>query len=84
MPLTGLAHDMGVRARHWDRQDRLLRREVAEGATVLPYVPASVGQMRDPFGHHGRSIWPAPCTAQYYHLKRITYATRLPAPGPTR
>lgn len=84
VPLTGLAHDMGVRARHWDRQDRLLRREVAEGATVLPYVPASVGQMRDPFGHHGRSIWPAPCTAQYYHLKRITYATRLPAPGPTR
>lgn len=83
VPLTGLAHDMDVRARHWDRQDRWLRKEVAEGATVLPYVPASVGQMRDPFGHHGRSIWPAPCTAQYYHLKRITYATR-PVPAPTR
>ncbi|MGW0668194.1 DUF6056 family protein [Streptomyces sp. NPDC002746] len=76
VPLTGLAHDMDVRVRHWDRQDRLLRKEVAEGATVLPYVPASVGQMRDPFGNHGRNIWPAPCTARYYHLKRITYATR--------
>ncbi|MCX4772444.1 MULTISPECIES: DUF6056 family protein [unclassified Streptomyces] len=83
VPLTGLATDMGVRARHWDRQDRLLREEAAKGAEVLPYVPASVGQMRDPFGNHGRSVWPAPCTAQYYHLKRITYATR-PAPGPTR
>ncbi|TWG03256.1 hypothetical protein FHX80_111676 [Streptomyces brevispora] len=83
VPLAGLAHDMDVRARHWDRQDRLLREEVAGGAEVLPYVPASVGQMRDPFGNHGRSVWPAACTAQYYHLKRITYATR-PAPGPTR
>lgn len=78
VPLAGLAHDMDVRARHWDRQDRLLREEVAKGAEVLPYVPASVGHMRDPFGNHGRSLWPAPCTAQYYHLKRITYATRLP------
>ncbi|MFF1921526.1 DUF6056 family protein [Streptomyces sp. NPDC058221] len=78
VPLTDLAHDMDVRARHWDRQDRLLREEAAEGARVLPYVPASVGQMRDPFGNHGRSYWPADCTARYYRLDRITYATRLP------
>ncbi|MFJ3528644.1 DUF6056 family protein [Streptomyces sp. NPDC090132] len=83
VPLTGLAHDMDVRARHWDRQDRWLRKEVAEGATVLPYAPASVGQMRDPFGDHGRSAWPAVCTARYYHLTRITYSTR-PVPAPTR
>ncbi|MFJ4911863.1 DUF6056 family protein [Streptomyces sp. NPDC088726] len=82
VPLTGLAHDMDVRARHWDRQDRWLRQEAAAGAEVLPYVPASVGQMRDPFGKHGRSTWPAPCTARYYHLKRITYSTR-PVPAPT-
>ncbi|WP_371773058.1 DUF6056 family protein [Streptomyces sp. NBC_01438] len=83
VPLTGLAHDMDVRARHWDRQDRWLRQEAARGAHVLPYAPASVGQMRDPFGDHGRSTWPAPCTARYYHLKRITYSTR-PVPAPTR
>ncbi|ROQ68809.1 hypothetical protein EDD93_3291 [Streptomyces sp. 840.1] len=83
VPLAGLAHDMDVRARHWDRQDRWLREKAAAGAEVLPYVPASVGQMRDPFGNHGRSVWPAPCTAQYYHLKRITYSTR-PLPGPAR
>uniref|UniRef100_A0AAU2VV15 DUF6056 family protein n=1 Tax=Streptomyces sp. NBC_00008 TaxID=2903610 RepID=A0AAU2VV15_9ACTN len=86
VPLTGLAHDMDVRARHWDRQDRWLRQEAAGGADVLPYAPASVGQMRDPFGNRGRSAWPAICTARYYHLKRITYSTRpVPgAPGPTR
>ncbi|MFD0025972.1 DUF6056 family protein [Streptomyces sp. NPDC058382] len=78
VPLTDLAHDMGVRARHWDRQDRLLREKAAGGARVLPYAPASVGQMRDPFGNHGRSYWPADCTARYYHLDRITYAPRLP------
>ncbi|MGC5399308.1 DUF6056 family protein [Streptomyces sp. DT20] len=83
VPLTGLAHDMDVRARHWDRQDRWLRQEAAEGAHVLPYAPASVGQMRDPFGDHGRSAWPAVCTARYYHLTRITYSTR-PVPAPTR
>ncbi|NED80506.1 hypothetical protein G3I76_10470 [Streptomyces sp. SID11233] len=83
VPLTGLAHDMDVRARHWDRQDRWLRQEAAGGAEVLPYAPATVGQMRDPFGNHGRSAWPAVCTARYYHLKRITYSTR-PVPAPTR
>ncbi|WNI31791.1 hypothetical protein [Streptomyces sp. ITFR-6] len=53
------------------------------GAEVLPYASASVGQMRDPFGNHGRSAWPAVCTARYYHLERITYSTR-PVPAPTR
>lgn len=77
VPLSGLEHDMSVRARHWDRQDRLLREEVRKGAHVLPYVPASVGQMRDPFGNHGRSLWPDVCVAQYYHLTRITYSTSL-------
>lgn len=79
-PLAGLAQDMEVRSRHWDRQDRWLRDEAAKGAQVLPYAPASVGQMRDPFGSHGRTLWPGTCTAQYYHLKRITYTPRLP-PG---
>ncbi|WP_406457542.1 DUF6056 family protein [Streptomyces sp. NBC_00876] len=78
VPLAGLEHDMAARATHWDRQDRLLREEVRQGADVLPYVPATVGRMRDPFGNHGRSYWPAGCVADYYHLKRITYATRLP------
>ncbi|MEW1686637.1 DUF6056 family protein [Streptomyces sp. NPDC091265] len=78
VPLAGLEHDMSLRARHWDRQDRLLREEVRKGAHVLPYVPASVGEMRDPFGDHGRSLWPDICVAEYYHLTRITYSTWLP------
>lgn len=75
VPLIGLEQDMSVRAAHWDRQDRRLREQVQQGADVLPYVPASVGHMRDPFGNHGRTLWPASCVADYYHLKRITYAT---------
>ncbi|MFI6859534.1 hypothetical protein ACIBKZ_06440 [Streptomyces sp. NPDC050421] len=66
---------MADRAAHWDRQDRLLREQVRQGAEVLPYVPASVGHMRDPFGNHGRTLWPGTCVADYYHLKRITQAT---------
>ncbi|MFI6949964.1 DUF6056 family protein [Streptomyces sp. NPDC050422] len=75
VPLIGLERDMADRAAHWDRQDRLLREQVRQGAEVLPYVPASVGHMRDPFGNHGRTLWPGTCVADYYHLKRITQAT---------
>ncbi|MEU9536991.1 MULTISPECIES: DUF6056 family protein [Streptomyces] len=75
IPLIGLERDMAARAVHWDRQDRVLREGARQGAEVLPYVPASVGHMRDPFGNHGHTVWPGTCVADYYHLKRITYAT---------
>ncbi|MEU2026168.1 DUF6056 family protein [Streptomyces sp. NPDC016469] len=75
IPLLGLERDMAARAAHWDKQDQVLREGAQQGAEVLPYVPASVGHMRDPFGNHGRKLWPATCVADFYHLKRITYAT---------
>ncbi|WP_335936688.1 DUF6056 family protein [Streptomyces sp. PTD5-9] len=77
-PLLALEERMDVRARLWDRQDRALRAGAARGAQVLPYTPVSVSGMGEPFGGNGTRPWPASCVARYYHLKKITYATRLP------
>ncbi|MFJ5193134.1 DUF6056 family protein [Streptomyces sp. NPDC088394] len=78
VPLFRLGTEMQVRAEHWDRQDRSLRDGAARGAQVLPYTPVSVGRMLEPFGGHGRRVWPAQCVAEYYHLEKVTYSTRLP------
>ncbi|MFH8471630.1 DUF6056 family protein [Streptomyces sp. NPDC018000] len=78
VPLIQLERKMDVRAQRWDRQDRSLRTQAARGAQVLPYTPVSVSGMVEPFGNHGKKLWPAQCVAQYYHLKKITYSTRLP------
>ncbi|MFF3122472.1 DUF6056 family protein [Streptomyces sp. NPDC057908] len=78
VPLLQLGQQMDVRAQRWDRQDRSLRTQAARGAQVLPYTPVSVSGMGEPFGDHGKKLWPGRCVAQYYHLKKITYSTRLP------
>ncbi|MFF8612640.1 DUF6056 family protein [Streptomyces sp. NPDC015350] len=81
-PLLRLGTEMSVRARDWDHQDRWLRDRAARGARVLPYAPVPVGGMLEPFGGHGRRVWPAPCVARYYHLDEVTYSPRLPRGGP--
>ncbi|MFF2895078.1 DUF6056 family protein [Streptomyces sp. NPDC057966] len=78
VPLFRLGTEMQVRAERWDRQDRSLRDGAARGARVLPYTPVSVSRMLEPFGGHGRRVWPAQCVAEYYHLEKVTYSTRLP------
>ncbi|MCS0636730.1 DUF6056 family protein [Streptomyces sp. LP05-1] len=78
VPLQHLGHDMRVRAQKWDRQDAYLRQGAADGARVLPYRPVSVSGMLEPFGAHGKHVWPARCVADYYDLDRVTYGTRLP------
>ncbi|MFB7184088.1 DUF6056 family protein [Streptomyces sp. NPDC056230] len=78
VPLLRLERQMDVRAQRWDRQDHFLRTGAARGAQVLPYTPVSVSGMGEPFGNHGKNQWPAQCVAKYYHLKKITYSTRLP------
>ncbi|MFB7916667.1 DUF6056 family protein [Streptomyces sp. NPDC056061] len=78
VPLFRLEQQMDVRAQRWDRQDRFLRDGAARGAQVLPYTPVSVAAMGEPFGDHGKRLWPGQCVARYYHLKKITYSTRLP------
>lgn len=77
-PLNGLGDAMQVRAEKWDRQDRYLREQAAHGAKVAPYTPVSVAQMLEPFSNQGRRIWPAQCVADYYHLDKVTDATRRP------
>ncbi|MFF8715576.1 DUF6056 family protein [Streptomyces sp. NPDC015184] len=81
-PLLRLEREMAVRAHDWDHQDRWLRDRAARGARVLPYAPVPVGGMLEPFGGHGRRVWPAPCVARYYHLDEVTYSPRLPRGGP--
>ncbi|MFF8958165.1 DUF6056 family protein [Streptomyces sp. NPDC014894] len=76
VPLARLGEDMEARARSWDRQDRWLRAQAADGARVLPYKPLSVSAMGEPFGKHGS--WPAGCVADYYHVDKMTHSTRLP------
>ncbi|MER5357503.1 DUF6056 family protein [Streptomyces sp. NPDC002785] len=78
VPLIQLEQEMEVRAQRWDRQDRSLRTQAARGAQVLPYTPVSVSGMGEPFGNNGKKLWPGQCVAQYYHLKKITYSTRMP------
>ncbi|WP_406494307.1 DUF6056 family protein [Streptomyces sp. NBC_00846] len=78
VPLLQLERKMDVRAQNWDRQDRWLREQAARGAQVLPYTPVSVSNMVEPFGDHGKRLWPGQCVATYYHLKKITHSTRLP------
>ncbi|MEU9012673.1 DUF6056 family protein [Streptomyces sp. NPDC048479] len=72
-PLNGVGDAMEVRAAKWDRQDRYLREQAADGAKVAPYTPVSVARMLEPFSNQGRRIWPAQCVADYYHLDKVTY-----------
>ncbi|MFD4856511.1 DUF6056 family protein [Streptomyces atratus] len=78
VPLSQLEPKMDVRAQRWDRQDRWLKAQAARGTQVLPYTPVSVSGMVEPFGDQGRKVWPGQCVAKYYHLKKVTYSTRLP------
>lgn len=78
VPLQDLAHDMRVRAEKWERQDQYLRGQAAKGVKTAPYTPLSVAGTLEPFGGRGRNSWPAGCVADYYHLDRVTYSTRLP------
>jgi len=78
VPLFQLGERMDVRAQRWDRQDRALRAGAARGAQVLPYTPVSVSGMGEPFSGNGKNPWPAQCVARFYHLKKVTYSTRLP------
>ncbi|MGI5401074.1 DUF6056 family protein [Streptomyces sp. CA-135486] len=77
-PLNALGDAMQVRAEKWDRQDRYLREQAADGAKVAPYTPVSVAMMLEPFSDRGRRIWPAQCVADYYHLDKVTYSTERP------
>ncbi|MEK8142479.1 hypothetical protein NKH18_09085 [Streptomyces sp. M10(2022)] len=76
--LSRLGNAMEARAQRWDHQDRWLRKQEAAGAEVLPYKAVTVSGMLEPFGRQGRNPWPAGCVAEYYHLERVTYSTRLP------
>ncbi|WP_069173943.1 DUF6056 family protein [Streptomyces griseus] len=76
--LSRLGSSMEARAQRWDHQDRWLRERSAAGAEVLPYKAVTVSGMLEPFGRQGRNPWPAGCVADYYHLERVTYSTRLP------
>ncbi|OEJ23740.1 hypothetical protein AR457_03750 [Streptomyces agglomeratus] len=78
VPLHDLGHDMRVRAQMWERQDQYLRGQAAKGARTAPYTPLSVAGTLEPFSGKGRNSWPAGCVADYYHLDRVTYSTRLP------
>lgn len=76
--LVRLDTNMQARAQRWDHQDRWLREREAAGSEVLPYKAVTVSGMLEPFSRQGRSPWPAGCVADYYHLERVTYSTRLP------
>ncbi|MGW1365183.1 DUF6056 family protein [Streptomyces chartreusis] len=80
VPLHGLGEDMRVRAANWDYQDRYLREQAANGATVAPYKPLPVSKMLEPFSNGGRKAWPAECVADYYRMNEVTHAKRLPSP----
>ncbi|MFJ4691283.1 DUF6056 family protein [Streptomyces sp. NPDC088766] len=73
--LRDLGSDMRVRATAWDRQDLLLRRQAAAGATVLPYERLVVSGMLEPFGGGGKHQWPASCVALYYRVEKVTDGT---------
>ncbi|MFJ6808441.1 DUF6056 family protein [Streptomyces anulatus] len=74
--LRTLEADMRVRAEAWDNQDQLLKERAAAGASVLPYTPLVISKMSEPFGNHGKRIWPASCVATYYQVNRITDGSR--------
>ncbi|HEY3477457.1 MAG TPA: hypothetical protein VGL02_01040, partial [Streptomyces sp.] len=61
-----------VRAQAWDRQDALIRREAANGATVVTYHPLVVRQLAEPFiVRDYAKDWAAACVARYYDVTRI-------------
>ncbi|WP_234426639.1 DUF6056 family protein [Streptomyces niger] len=76
--LAGLESNMITRAHDWDRQNRWMHRQAVAGAQVLPYRRLPLSKMTEPFRHGGRAKWPASCIANYYQVRHITQATKLP------
>ncbi|MGD6740586.1 DUF6056 family protein [Streptomyces sp. BH106] len=76
--LVGLEASMNAHARDWDRQNRWMQSQAAAGVQVLPYKRLPLSKMTEPFRHGGRAKWPASCIADYYNVRHITQAHKLP------
>lgn len=78
VPLQRLGVAMEARADRWDRQDRWMREQAANGATTLPYRPNHISRMLEPFGANGKRAWPAKCIADLYHVDEVTHGKSFP------
>ncbi|MFD7713459.1 DUF6056 family protein [Streptomyces sp. NPDC059786] len=76
--LADLEPRMATRAHGWDRQNHWMRGQAAAGARTLPYERLPLSKMTEPFRHGGRAKWPASCIADYYKVRHVTQATKLP------
>ncbi|MGP3983256.1 DUF6056 family protein [Streptomyces sp. KR80] len=80
--LVPVVHTMAkqtvTRSVTWDRQDARIRKEVANGATVVTYRPLHIGFLAEPYYTSDYSKdWAAACVSRYYGVERI----RKPAPA---
>ncbi|MBT2396370.1 DUF6056 family protein [Streptomyces sp. ISL-100] len=75
--VQSMAKDTVIRSVDWDRQDLLVRKEVASGSKAVPYRPLRIGGLAEPYmtTNYARD-WVAQCVSRYYKVERI----RRPAP----
>ncbi|GIE58062.1 hypothetical protein Aoc01nite_34640 [Actinoplanes octamycinicus] len=73
VPRVETLHDVAAtRAASWDKQDSRIRRQAAEGATVVKYKPLNIGNLAEPFYTSNYSKdWVAACAATWYGVDRL-------------
>lgn len=60
-----------LRARAWDVQQDVLRRQVAAGATTLAVRPLPIDGLYEPFYPNRRGAWPASCAPAFYGVQKV-------------
>ncbi|MGW7196508.1 DUF6056 family protein [Streptomyces chryseus] len=77
--VQGMVKDTVIRSVQWDRQDFLVRKEVASGSQAATYRPLHIGGLAEPYmtKNYARD-WVAQCVSRYYNVERI----RRPKPDP--
>lgn len=66
-----LYHTARVRAVAWDKLDSSVRRQVADGARIVPITPVPIDGLYEPFYPNRRNVFPASCVPGYYGVDQI-------------
>ncbi|MGX1884821.1 DUF6056 family protein [Streptomyces sp. NPDC055287] len=82
--VQSMAKDTVIRSVEWDRQDLLVRKEVASGSQAVTYRPLHIGGLAEPYmtTNYARD-WVAQCVSRYYNVERIRRPASQPVAGGT-
>lgn len=72
----GLTTEIVVRSVAWDRQQKVLRAEIAGGARSIMVRPVPVDSLMEPYYPDRTALWPARCAPAFYGVDTVVGPAR--------